>query len=113
MIHCMKTAIYLYPTSPWPKEHDPWTPPKDPTLLDIRDLCAPLGECVTVKLGPVDRSVCAWLAENRFDHAPVQVPSAEFGWRLVERKRLERLLAEGHSLTDDPHEFLPNDTCDV
>jgi len=43
----------------------------------------------------------------------VQVPSADIGWRIVARKELERLAADGHALTDDPTSFLSKDTFDV
>lgn len=109
----MKKTIYLYSRSSEPEEHDPTVPPKDPTVVNIRDLCVPLDETVSVTLGHVEASTCKWLVENRFDQVPVAVPSADIGWRLVDRKTLEQLALDGRPLTDDPVHFLPNDICEI
>jgi hypothetical protein len=103
----VKIEHYIY--SPDQDDENPEVPGASPTSLNHRDVCIPLGDCVAAALGPVDPALCAWLESNQFDQAPVAVPSAEIGWRLVARSQLHELCKRGEPLTEDDAHFLPID----
>lgn len=106
----MKVSRYIYSREWDTEDYDPTLVARDPAILDLREVCIPLPECATVSLRAVDSSAIQWLEHNGFDQAPVEVPSAEIGWRLVAADRLKTLLMEGRPLTSDDLNFNPNDT---
>jgi len=70
--------------------------------LDMRELCVPIKDCVTVKLGPVDPNVMALLESRGYDQAPV-VTENNGVCGLVTTNRLKRLFAIKQPLhNDDP-----------
>lgn len=106
----MRVITQVY-TRTWDTDdYDPTLEARDRAFLDLREVCIPLGECTTVSLGEIDSSAIEMLERTGFEQAPVAVPAAEIGWRLVATERLKTLLASGCPLTSDDANFLPTDT---
>ena len=99
----------VYSPDDWEAEFDSDALPRDPALLDLHEICLPLGDCVKAFLGPVTSAVVDRLESRGLDQAPVEVPDAVIGWRLVSLSTLRSLQAEERKLTSDHQNFLPDD----
>lgn len=109
----MKVTTRIYSRDRYNEEEGLGDPPRDPGIIDLRDLCIPLDKCASVQLGEVTQSDCEWLLQNGFDQAVVQVPTSPIGWRLVSTKHLGWLVKERRALTLDDSHYLPDDTAEL
>src|SRR5262245_48933160 len=107
----MKTKTNYY-SSDWglPEEEYFDIPPRDPAFVDLTEICLPLDECLTVELGPINQATLSMLEQRGFDQAPVQVPGAELGWRLVATTQLKALLEAGKPFDAEDSNFLESDS---
>lgn len=70
---------------------------------ELRRMCVPLEECVSVVPGDVDLKVVAILEDRGFDQAPVYDAAHRVAWGLVETPHLRMLAKRGDPLSaDDP-----------
>jgi len=105
----VKQKITVY--TPDMDEDSRWT--RDRHLVHQATICVPLGDCVRATLGKVDPSTCEHLERNGFDQAPVKVPHAPLGWRLVATSHLRELASSSQPLTSHEQHFLRDDAMKV
>jgi hypothetical protein len=76
------TSIY---SRDWglPDEEHFDVPPRDLVFIHLTEICVPLDECITIRLGTLHQSAIAKLDQSGFDQASVPVPNSELGWRLL------------------------------
>ncbi len=71
--------------------------------VELVDLCVPIGACICVGLGPVERKAVLMLQEQGYDQAPVLGADPKSPIGLVKTSHLDALLRSGGPLSaEDP-----------
>ena len=67
---------------------------------ELRTLCVPLDQCVSVKTGKVDPLVLAKLEEHGYDQAPVYDAAGHGPYGLISTERLRALQSSGGEISE-------------